>query len=146
MSLGCLLLAVELTRNGPRSIAARIGTLLLGICSAGLLVSAIFPTDLEGMPSTRTGDIHAYSFLVNVICIMLAALLLSVSFGSDPRWRPYKQTALILAISIMLGFVLQFLTLHRGMPYGLTNRLFVVLVYAWMFTTSFRLRALVSEG
>jgi hypothetical protein len=142
MSLGCLMLGLGLARGGPSSVAARLGTFLLGICSIGLVVSAIFPTDLDGAPSTRTGDIHTISFLVNVGCIMLASVLLSVSFGSDSRWRPYQPTAATLALLIVLAFVLQFLTLHRGMPYGLTNRLFVTLIYAWMFATSIRLRAL----
>jgi hypothetical protein len=76
---------------------------------------------------------------------MLASVLLSVSFGSDPRWRPYRPTAMTLALLIVLAFVLQFLTLHRGMPYGLTNRLFVTLIYVWMFATSIRLGALARD-
>lgn len=145
MSLGCLMLGLGLARGGPSSVAARLGTFLLGICSIGLVVSAIFPTDLDGAPSTRTGDIHTISFLVNVGCSLLSTVLLSLSFGSDPRWRPYRRTALILASLIVLAFVLQFLTLHRGMPYGLTNRLFVALAIAWPLATSFRLRALSRE-
>jgi hypothetical membrane protein len=145
LSSASLMLLLGLARSGPRSVAARLGTLVLGIASLGLLVSAIFPTDLDGTPSTRTGDIHTISFLVNVGCSLLSTVLLSLSFGSDPRWRPYRRTALILASLIMLAFILQFLTLHRGMPYGLTNRLFVALAIAWPLATSFRLRALSRE-
>jgi hypothetical protein len=64
-SCGCVLLLLRLIRGGPRSVAARLGILLLGIASTGLVVSAIFPTDLEGAPSTRAGEIHDVSFLVN---------------------------------------------------------------------------------
>ena len=79
LSGASLMLLLGLARSGPRSVAARLGTLLLGIASLGLLVSAIFPTDLDGTSSTRTGDIHNFSFLVNVGCIMLASVLLSAA-------------------------------------------------------------------
>jgi len=145
MSCGCLMLLLGLARSGPSSIAARLGTLLLGIASVGLVISAVFPTDLEGAPSTRTGDIHDMSFLVNVGSILLAIVLLSVSFGSQPRWRPYRRTAMALASLVVLAAVLQLLTLRKGAPYGLTNRLFVTVLLAWLFATSIRLRKLERE-
>lgn len=139
MSIGIATLVIGLVRGGPSSTPARLGTILLAIASIGLVVSAIFPTDLVP-PSTRTGRIHTMSFLVNVISIMLASILLSVSFGSQPCWRPFQRTAAILASLIVIAFILQFLTLHRGMPYGLTNRFFVIVLFAWMFAISVRLR------
>src|SRR5438477_5302904 len=68
-------------------------------------------------------------------------VLLSVSFGSDPRWHTYRRTALTMAAVVVIAFVLQFLTLHRGAPYGLANRFFVAMLLAWLLTTSIRLRA-----
>jgi hypothetical protein len=148
LAMGCGLLALllGLFRSGPRSAVARIGTLLLGIAVLGLVVSAIFPTDLPGAPSTRSGAIHDTSFLVNVGSIILATMLLSLSFGGDSRWRPYRRTAVLLASLIVIAFVLQFLTLHRGMPYGYTNRLFVALLYGWLLVTSIRLRAVARDS
>jgi uncharacterized membrane protein YwaF len=140
MSCGCLMLLLGLARSGPSSVAARLGTLLLGIASIGLVISAIFATDLEEAPSTHTGDIHNMSFFVNVGSIVLAVVLLSVSFGSHPRWRSYRSTALTLASLVVLAAVLQFLTLHRGAPYGLSNRLAVTTLFAWLLATSVRLR------
>jgi len=121
-------------------VIARIGTFLLGIAAAGLVVSAIFPTDLR-LPRTRAGEIHDASFLVNIGCILVAILLLSVSFGSEPRWRPYRGTALALAGAVVIAAILQFLTLHKGAPYGLMNRLAVTALLSWLITTSVRLRA-----
>jgi len=43
---------------------------------------------------------------------------------------------------IFAGFVIQFLTLHKGMPYGLANRFFVLVLFAWLFAVAFRLRSL----
>jgi hypothetical membrane protein len=146
MSCGLLMLLLGVFRSGPRSAVARIGTLLLGIAAVGLVISAIFPTDLPGMPSTRSGEIHDISFFANVGSIILATLLLSFSFGSDSRWRAYRPTALSLVSLILIAVVLQFLTLHRGMPYGYTNRLFVVVLFGWLLGTAIRLRAVARDS
>jgi hypothetical protein len=128
-----------LFRNGPTSVVARIGTLLLVMPVIGLVISAAFDTDLPGMPDTRSGDIHGISFLVNIVTIVLGMILVSFSFGGDARWRSYRGTALALVSLIILAFVLQFLTLHKGMPYGYTNRLFVIALFSWLFATSTKL-------
>ena len=146
MSGGLMMLSLSLLRSGPASGVARLGTLLLGVASIGLVVSASFPTDLEGVPSTPTGDIHMISFLVNVASIIFAIALLSASFWGNSRWRNYRRTAAILTAMIWLAFVLQFLTMqHHGAPFGLANRLLVVLLFAWLLATSIRLRALAGE-
>jgi hypothetical membrane protein len=141
MSCGLLALAIGLYCSGLRSIAARLGLFLLAIASIGLVVSAIFPTDVPGAPSTRSGDIHDMSFLVNVGSIFIATVLLSTGFSDHPAWRSYRRTAWMLTALILVGFAVQFLTLHKGMPYGLANRFFVVVLFAWLFAASFRLRA-----
>jgi hypothetical protein len=140
MSCGCLMLVLGLARSSPRSVSARLALVLLAIVSIGLVVSAIFPTDLVATHRTRAGEIHIFSFLVNVAGIFLAAILLSVGFGSDARWHTYQRTAVILTLLIAIAFIVQFLTLHRGMPYGLANRFFVAVLFAWFLATSFRLR------
>jgi hypothetical membrane protein len=142
LSAGCTMLLVGLACSGPTSIAARLGVLLLAVASIGLIVSAIFPTDLQGAPATRSGYLHTLSFFVNVASIILAIVLLATSFGSDPRWRPYQRTSVILLSLIALAFILQFLTLRKGAPYGLANRFFICVLLAWVIATSYRLRNL----
>jgi hypothetical protein len=141
MSCGLLTLALGLYLNGLRFATGRLGIFLLVIAAIGLIVSSIYPTDLPGAPATRSGDIHDMSFLVNVASIFIATVLLSASFGSHPGWRTYRSTAWTLTALILVGFAVQFLTLHKGMPYGLANRFFVVVLFAWLFAASFRLRA-----
>ena len=145
LSCGNLMLLLGLARIGPSSVVARLGTLLLGIACIGLVVTAIFPTDPEEARSTHTDDIHTMSFLVNVGSTILAVVLLSVSFGSDPRWHTYRRTTLTMAAVVVIAFVLQLLTLHRGAPYGLANRFFVAMLLAWLLTTSIRLRVLARD-
>ena len=137
LSSGCLMLVLGLARGGPRSRAALLGTLLLGILSAGTLITAIFPPG----PS-RSGEIHSISFLVNAGSILLASVLLSVGFGSDPRWRSFQRTAAALASLLVFAFVLQFFTAYFELLYGLANRFFAAMLIAWLLAISIRLRAL----
>jgi hypothetical membrane protein len=146
LSGGCLALALGLARGGPGSIAGWIGIALLGVAAVGLVVTAIYPTDLPGAPYTRSGDIHELTFRVNVGSLILGSLLLSAGFGASPRWRDFRRTALVLFSLVALGAVLQFATLRKGAPYGLANRLFCVLLLAWLGATSIRLRALARRG
>jgi hypothetical protein len=101
-----------------------------------------FPTDLETAPSTQTGDIHTASFLVNVASVLLAAIFLGLSYGGNGYWQRRKGAALGFAALLIAAFVAQFLTLHRGAPYGITNRVFV----AVLMSTSFWLRQVATRG
>jgi hypothetical membrane protein len=145
MSIGCLMLLLGLLQSGPSSAVARLGTFLLGIVSVGLVISAIFPTDVK-RPAAHSGYIHFISFLVNVGSILLAAVLLSAGFRSHPRWRTYQRTAVALTSLVVLGFVLQFFTIVWRWHYALANRFFIMAVLAWMFVTSIRLRAVTRDS
>jgi len=140
MSCGLLMLFLGLFRHGPTSVVARLGVFILLIPIIGLVVSGMFDTDLPGAPSTREGDIHGISFLMNVLAIMIGTVLISLSLGRDARWSAYGKTSLILVAFIFVAFVLQFLTLHKGMPYGYTNRFFVTALFAWFLSTSTQVR------
>lgn len=146
MSLGCLCLSLGLWRDGPRTATSLIGRIFLLVVFVGALVTAAFATDLEGLPDTQHGNIHTISFLVNVVGILLAALTLSFSFGADARWKRFRPAALILAFLLIIAFVGQFLTLHRGMPYGITNRIFVTVMMVWLIAVAWRLRTVSKAG
>jgi hypothetical membrane protein len=139
-SCGCLMLVLGLARTGPRSRAARLGTLLLAILSMGLLITAIFPPG-----PTLSGEVHSMTFLVNALCILLASVLLSVGFGSDPRWHAFRRTAATLAALLVFAFVLQFLTAYFEVRYGLANRFFAAVLVAWLLAISIKLRASARE-
>ena len=145
MSVGCLTLLVGLFRNGPKSATGRISAVLLGLASVGLVISAIFPTDVK-RPVTSAGYIHFISFLVNIGSIVFAAILLSVAVRSDPLWRGYQRTAIGLTSLIVLAFVLQFLTIIWRWQYALANRFFIIAVFAWMFATSVQLHTVTRES
>lgn len=145
MSAGCLTLGLGMAVAGPRTVPGRAAVLLLWVATAGLLATAIFPTDLETAATTTTGNIHTASFLVNVISMILCSLLFALSFHQSDDWRGYRWTGLVLAIALLAAFIAQFLTLHRGAPYGLTNRLFVAVLMVWFVATAMQLRRVASQ-
>ncbi|MCW6532589.1 DUF998 domain-containing protein [Sphingomonas sp. MMSM20] len=140
LAIGCLTLAIGLFRAGPTSWLGRTGAALLVVAFAGLIVTALFPTDLETAPSTPTGDIHTISFLVNIVSILLSTICLSLSYAAEPRWRPRRAAVLVSAGLLIAAFIGQYLTLHRGAPYGITNRLFVAALITWLILNSLWLK------
>lgn len=147
MSLGNLMLALGFARSGLRSFVARFVIFLLVVISIGLIVSAIFPTDLEeSTVNTRAGEIHTISFLINVGSSILVTILLPFAYGSHSGWRPFRGKAAILAALVVIAFMIQFRTLHRGAPYGIANRAFVLILFVWALATAFRLRAVLQDG
>lgn len=145
LGTGCLTLAIGLFRSGPTSWLGRIGAALLVVAFAGLMVTALYPTDLETAPSTRTGDIHAISFLVNIVSVLLSTMCLALSYAVEPRWRPHRTATFVLAGLLIAAFVAQYLTLHKGAPYGITNRLFVAVLIAWFLLNSLWLRCAIQR-
>lgn len=144
LSMGCVTLAIGLFLDGPTSWLGRAGAALLVVAFGGLIVTALFPTDLETAPSTRTGDIHALSFFVNIVSILLSTICLGLSYGGSPDWRRRRTPALAFVGLLIVAFVAQYLTLRRGAPYGITNRLFVAILMAWLISNSFWLRSVVA--
>jgi hypothetical membrane protein len=146
IGLGCLSVAVALWQAGPRAVLARVGSGLLTIACIGLMVTAIFPTDLESAPVTAHGNIHTLSFLVNILSILLATFAISISLGKDTTWRARRPVFLIMALIVLGGFMAQILTLHRGAPYGITNRLFVAVLLLWLISMAWQLRKAVPRN
>ncbi|CAN5214148.1 hypothetical protein BH10PSE4_BH10PSE4_07300 [soil metagenome] len=148
VALGCLTLGWGMAIAGPGSLPGRAAILLLWVATLGLLVTAIFPTDLATAVTTTTGNIHTLSFLVNVISLILCALLFAISFHQSEDWRGYRWIGSALAIALLAAFVAQFLTLRRGAPYGLTNRLFVAVLMVWFLAAARQLRrvAILRQG
>ena len=145
MSLGVTLLAIGLISQGMPNLLARIVVALLLIAGVGLLGAAIFPTDLPGAPYTRAGDIHEKSFLINVSSLLLATVAFALGYSRDSRWCPHTRVLAMLSVATCLAFIVQFLTLHKGAPYGLANRLFALTLLTWLTFVAFGMRAITSR-
>ncbi len=145
-AMGYLMLLLALIRTGPAVPSARLGELLLAVSVLGLLTSAVFPMDASASVRTQAGRLHEASFMVNVSCSLISALLLSVSFGSDARWRPFVRTAWVLSLAQVVALVLQVVTIVARNNWGVANRLFVVTVVIWVFAVASQSRVAASSA
>lgn len=139
-SVSLATLVAALHAAGVRGLAGGLGLCAFVVSALGLVVTAIYPTDLPGAPHTLSGDIHEWSFRVNVLGLLVGVLALTAALARPPvgwmRMGPVR--ALALAVTLVLA--LQFATLRKGMPYGLVNRLLVLVVFAWLGVVGYRLR------
>lgn len=122
---------------------------LLALALAGLMVAAMFPTDVSvggrfaTTITTTSGRIHGAASAVSYLSLILAALLLTRSFAADPRWRGFHPTARLLALALPLGLggsVLGAATSVMGIP----QRIFLGLVVLWLVLTARQLQRVAS--
>lgn len=134
-ALGAAALIIGLRLAGPKSWLCGLGVCFLAVCVPGLVVSALFDTDLPGQPQTQHGVIHLISAGANFLAILLAEILISSSFGDDTRWRPFRALATILTLLVVVGLVAQFATADAPFS-GIVNRAFAAMAMLWLFLTS----------
>jgi hypothetical protein len=147
LGVGCLALAIGLSQAGPNRLDAVLGIVFLAFVALGAFGVALFPTDPDSDPRSQTGTIHNFLALTSLSCMALAALPLSFSFRRDVRWRPYRRAALLLAIAYILTCVVHFAAMHSGSDFvGVTNRVAVGAMMAWLLTSAFALREVTASG
>ena len=141
-SLGCLMLALGFARSCSGSVSGWLCAAMFGVASVGLAVTAVYPTDMPGSPTTTSGNIHKISFFVNVASIVLAALLTAFVALRDARWREHRVLAALLALVLVIAMVVQFRALYQGIAHGIANRFVIGIMMIWLVVTAFRLRRL----
>ncbi|ANZ43076.1 hypothetical protein BBK82_27650 [Lentzea guizhouensis] len=114
------LLAVNLRRVG------RSAQWLIGVWSAGLTVSTIFPTDPTGAPTSMSGYIHRYAGAVMFAALPAAGLLIARKF---PALFGIAITATVSSTAFMVSHV-SFVGFEAR---GLTERVLFVTLYGLLF-------------
>jgi hypothetical protein len=135
-------LASGLSRGVSPASRSRAGLVLLVVFGAGLLVASFFPMDVPFRPRdpTPTGATHLFAASVSTLLFPFAALLLARSFGSDGPWLSFYSFAhrLGLVILVAMPIVFAFGSLYFAL-FGLVQKIYALLVLAWMMATSARL-------
>jgi len=138
LGLGSLALAVGFARHLHRR-SARIGEWCLAIWGVSGLIGGIFPDDLPGQPPTLSGSLHGSAALIGITVLPIAAFLLSWSVRHDPHWHRSARLLLLLALIMVGGFVLLFLSFvpvlmaaHPPILFGLLERIFFVIAIFWL--------------
>ena len=147
LGLGSLALVIGLYQALSQPARSWVGLLLLGLSAVGNIVAAIFPTDLEGAPQTRSGSIHGTASLFVLIGLVFGTIMLSRRFKKDERWKPFYRTALIWSLVILLTSILLVTTFALELDFGgLIDRILLAAAFIWSLLTATRLRSIAIES
>jgi len=145
LGFGSLTFSLGLARKirGLRAVTGISCMALWGVC---LLVSAVFPTDPIGswdQPPTTNGMIHFISANLAFVSVTIAALILTRELGKDSRWIPVKNGLVWMSVLSTVTFLLLMISIasifvSNGAPlfFGLTERLFFLMVASWICIAS----------
>jgi hypothetical protein len=118
--------AVVVRKLYPPPRSARLGFGLLVVGAAGICVAGIF----RGFP------FHDVGGAIGLPSIVMAALVLSWSFRTTPRWQSLFPLALLIALGMLIALVSMIVDV--GMP-GLQQRIFLFLTLMWLSIVAHRL-------
>ena len=144
LSLGSLALVSGLHQGVAWPARSRLGLVLLGIWSVGVLVAGIFRADLQGAPETTMGRIHELASGLSFLSLILATLLLSWRFKQDAQWSCFHQPALMLSLMILVALIALFLFNSTRFA-GLSQRIFVITLLVWLLRTAAYLRHVANQ-
>jgi hypothetical protein len=170
LGLASIALIMGLYQEMSRSAESRIGLLLLGIWSMGILIAGvfpaneggstvphmttvfiagIFPVEAEAHPETTFSFIHILAILGSFFSLSLAAIWLSWRFKHEEKWRSIRHFSSILAVAMIAAsvFICQamFLFIHTEFV-GLSLKLLAFSSLLWLFLTVTYLRFVVVES
>jgi len=170
LGLASLALLIGLCEEISRSTGSRIGLVLLGIWSAGIiiagifpayesgatlphlataLIAGIFPVEVVASPETNFGFIHILAILAAQLGLTLAALALSWRFKREAGWRSSHRISLTLALVMAAAAILFFPAILFGFHAEFYRPGWNFLTYAslfWLFLIAIRLHRMVGKS
>lgn len=113
---------------------------LMLLAALGFFV-AIAKTDPSGadVEVTTAGVLHVLGSLLLFVALLIAAWFLRGVFSRDPAWARLTKVQLWFAIAYTVTMVIAFATPENG-PVGLTQRVFVPVMLAWLLTLAWNVR------
>lgn len=118
----------------------RIGTILLVVFGTGVILAGVFPENTAD-PDSMTNVLHDITGVAAFIAGIIAVGLVTRRVGADDRWPSYRYETLATIVVVLVTFVV-FLSSDSAFV-GLTQRLFIGVMTAWVVLQSVRLYRLV---
>lgn len=146
LSLTSWTLVLGFQRDLPPGARSRPGMVLLGIWAVGVLVAAAFPADLEDAPRTLAGTIHNINGPITFLSLVVGTNLVSRRLRHDPRWHPFSTLLSVLAGIMAIEFIANGLAAATETYGGLTQRILIVTLAAWLLVAAWRLRKNADEN
>lgn len=105
--------------------------LLFVLGAMALCVTAAETTDVPDGPHTLHGMLHVVAAMATFLCVTVAMLLQSRRLRLDPRRRTRFRSAFVLAAVAFAALWVD--ALVKTLPRGLSEKVVVVLILAWLW-------------
>jgi hypothetical membrane protein len=138
--VGTIAIALGLHKTMAPGKRVTASVVLFAVAGVGFFV-AIFKTDPKGATElTTAGTLHVVGSVVIFFSLLVAAWIVRGAFKRDQIWEPFAKTQLWFAIAYTVTMFVTFGTPEDG-PVGLTQRIFVPVMMAWLFTLAWNIRS-----
>lgn len=120
--------------------AARSGAPLLLFVSAGLALGVTAVADSDTVPGAYSLEAWIHGFAANTafLCVTVAMMLQAVRLRGDAVWRHRFTVAFVLAVACFIAMWVH--ALWRDAPRGLTQKIVIALILAWLWMAAAWLR------
>ncbi len=116
---------------------SKTSNITLGIFSFGILLAAIFPTDVPVAPPSPTGLIHALAALFALISLGISMIAWGFVFKKNENWKSFAKPSIYYGIISLLLFIIHFVS--PGPIKGLTQRILLAWDISWLLLVSWKL-------
>ena len=136
-----VLLAVGhgLVRTLSRTRLTRAALSMFLIAAAAVSLAGLFPMDFPPPIRTLSGRLHMLGGLLTFPSQALGVFLFSLAFRRDVYWRKASVSALALSAGIIAVFVLAVISLMILSFAGYAQRLYLILLIAWIVVVGLHL-------
>jgi hypothetical membrane protein len=137
--VGTIAIALGLRKTLASGKRVSASVVLLALAGIGFFV-AISKTDPTGATDlTTAGALHGVGSVVLFFALLITAWMLRGVFKRDPTWEPFAKTQMWFAVAYTVTMIVAFATPEDG-PVGLTQRIFVPVMMAWLATLAWSIR------
>lgn len=146
VALGAALvsLGIEFRRSTSGGALAFVAPILFTVAGIALVVTAFSETGARAGAITLARRVHGLAAMTTFLSVTIAMLVQSIRLRRNVAWRGRFRAAVPLAIASFVA-LLGHAFLHIG-PRGLSQKVVIVLILAWLGIASIRLRAHASAG
>lgn len=135
MAASLTLLGTCLYRSLSLQARSTAPLLLFIVSGLALCVVATADTNTRVHPATFHGFVHGVAAQTTFLCVTVAMLLQSARMRLDVRWRPWFKPAFTGAAVCFVALWVQ--VLWRDLPRGLSQKVLILLILAWLAAAAF---------
>ncbi|HEX7339012.1 MAG TPA: DUF998 domain-containing protein [Rhodanobacteraceae bacterium] len=137
MAASLTLLGIGLYRELSAPARSAAPLLLFIVAAVALCVVAVADTNTWAHLATFHGFIHGVAAQTTFLCVTVAMLLQAARMRLDAYWRPRFKRALAGATVCFVALWVQ--GLWRALPRGLSQKVLVLMILAWLATVALTL-------